>query len=95
MTSRLRDQPINQSTNQPNMETTEFIKNFAAQFDDTDASEFTLETRFRELDEWSSLNALAILNMIGKKYSVFLKPDEMKPTNTVQELFDLVQSKLS
>ena len=76
------------------METTEFIKNFAAQFDDTDASEFTLETRFRGLDEWSSLNALAILNMIGKKYSVFLKPDEMTPTNTVQELFDLVNSKI-
>ena len=77
------------------MDSNEFIKNFAAQFDDTDASEFTLETQFRELDEWSSLNALAILNMIGKKYSVVLKPEEMKPTNTVRELFDLVQSKIS
>lgn len=76
------------------MDSTEFLKNFAAQFDDTDESEFTLETRFRELDEWSSLNALAILNMIGKKYSVPLKSDEMKPTNTVQELFDLVNSKI-
>ena len=76
------------------METTEFINNFASQFEDTDASEFTLETRFRELDEWSSLNALAILNMIGKKYSVFLKPDEMKPVQTVRELYDLVQSKI-
>ena len=75
------------------MDANEFIKNFAAQFDDTDASEFTMETRFRELDEWSSLNALAILNMIGKKYSIVLKPEEMKPTNTVQELFDLVSSK--
>lgn len=77
------------------MDANEFIKNFAAQFDDTDLSEFTMETRFRELDEWSSLNALAILNMIGKKYSILLRPEEMKPTNTVQELFDLVQSKLS
>jgi len=76
------------------METNDFIKNFAAQFDDTDASEITLETRFRELDEWSSLNALAVLNMIGKKYGIILKLEEMKPTNTVQELFDLVQSKL-
>ncbi|MEI6555571.1 MAG: acyl carrier protein [Paludibacter sp.] len=76
------------------MDAIEFIKNFAAQFDDTDASEFTMETRFRELDEWSSLNALAIMNMIGKKYSVLLKADEMKQTKTVQELFDLVQSKI-
>ena len=77
------------------METTEFIKNFSLQFDDTDVSEFTLETHFRELDEWSSLNALAILNMISKKYSINLKAEEMKLTNTIQELFELVQSKLS
>lgn len=75
------------------MDANEFIKNFAAQFDDTDASEFNLDTRFRELDEWSSLNALAILNMISKKYAVVLKPEEMKPTNTVRELFELVNSK--
>jgi acyl carrier protein len=76
------------------METKDFISNFAAQFDDTDASEFSMETRFRELEEWSSLNALAILNMISKKYNLVLKADEMRTANTVQELFDLVQSKL-
>jgi len=74
------------------MEQKEFIKNFAAQFDETEVSVFTMETRFRELDEWSSLNALAILNMIGKKYCVILKPEDMKKTNTIQELFDLVKS---
>jgi len=75
------------------METTEFIKNFADQFDDTDFSEFTMETMFRELEEYSSLNALAILNMINKKYAVILKAEELRTTNTIQELFDLVKSK--
>jgi acyl carrier protein len=75
------------------METKEFIKNFADQFDDTDFSEFNLETKFRELEEWSSLNALAVLNMISKKYAVILKAEEMRTTNTIQELIVLVQSK--
>jgi len=75
------------------MNTSEFIQNFAEQFDDTEASVFNLETRFRELDEWSSLNALAIMNMISKKYAVIVKSEEMKKTNTVKELFDLVQFK--
>lgn len=75
------------------METSEFVANFASQFDETDISEFNLETRFRDLDEWSSLNALAIMNMIGKKYSISLTAEEMKNTNTIQELYDLVQSK--
>jgi acyl carrier protein len=76
------------------MESSEFIKNLAVLFDDTDITEFTLETRYRDLDEWSSLNALAVLNMIGKKYKVYLKSDEMKKTSTIQELFNLIQSKV-
>lgn len=76
------------------MELHEFIKNFENQFDETDTNEFSSETKFRELDEWSSLNALAVLNMIGKKYGVILKPDEMKTTNTILELFKLVQTKV-
>jgi len=75
------------------MEMNDFIKNFGQQFDDTDVSTFTSEIRFRELEEWSSLNALAVLNMIGKKYGIKILPDEMKPTQTIQELYDLVLSK--
>lgn len=75
------------------MEMNEFMKNFGDQFDDTDISTFTAETRFRELEEWSSLNALAVLNMMGKKYGVKILPDEMKPAKTIQELYDLVLSK--
>jgi len=76
------------------MELHEFIINFANQFDDTDIAEFNSETNFRNLDEWSSLTALAVLNMIGKKYAVNLKAEEMRTTNTIQELFDLIHSKL-
>lgn len=75
------------------MEMDKFIVDFANQFDDTDISEFAPETNFRDLEEWSSLNALAVLNMLGKKYGVILKPEEMREANTVQELFDLVKSK--
>jgi acyl carrier protein len=75
------------------MELNKFIKNFASQFDETDEAVFTAQTRFRDLDEWSSLNALAILNMIEKKYNVRLTPQEMRTANTVQELFNLVKAK--
>lgn len=75
------------------MESQEFIKNFATQFDDTDIAVFNMNTNFRELEEWSSLVALAVLNMIYKKYDVKLSPDEMKKTSTVQELYDLILSK--
>ena len=59
------------------MEIKEFIENFANQFDDTDVSVFSAETRFRELDEWSSLLALSVLAMVDEEYDVQLKADQM------------------
>ncbi|MDR3287233.1 MAG: phosphopantetheine-binding protein [Prevotellaceae bacterium] len=76
------------------MEKDDFLKNFANQFDDTDISELSFETNFRDLDEWSSLIALAVMNMVAKKYGAKLRPDEMKLLNTIQELYDLVAEKL-
>ena len=71
----------------------EFVKNFADQFDDTDASLIKSDSRFRDIDEWSSLNALAVLNMINKKCKVIVSADELRKVNTVKELYDLVISK--
>ena len=77
------------------MEIYEFIKNFADQFDDTELEEFKPETNYREdLDEWSSLNGLAILNMIEKKYGVKITASEIKETTTIEDVFNLVKSKM-
>lgn len=76
------------------MEIKEFIENFAEQFDEIDLSVLKPETKFRDLEEWSSLTALNVLMMIDSEYEVELPSDEMRKTNTIQELFDLVQSKL-
>ena len=75
------------------MDIKEFIENFAAQFDDTDAEVFTAETNFRELEEWSSLIALSIIAMVDEEYDVTLKGDDMRAAKTIQDLFNIVKSK--
>lgn len=75
------------------MDINEFIKNFADQFDETELDEFKPETVYRDLDEWSSLNGLAILNMIDKKYGVKIIASEIKETQTIEDVFNLVKSK--
>ena len=76
------------------MELKDFIENFAAQFDDTDASEFKGETKFRELDEWSSLIALSIIAMVDEEYDVTLKGEDIRAANTIEELYQIVKGKL-
>ena len=75
------------------MDLNQFVENFAAQFDDTDASVFTPETKFRELEEWSSLIALSVMAMVDEEYDVVLKGDDMRKATTIQELFEVVNSK--
>lgn len=76
------------------MDLKEFIESFADQFEDTDASEFKGETKFRELDEWSSLIALSIIAMVDEEYEVTLKGEDMRAANTIEELYEIVKSKL-
>lgn len=72
----------------------EFIKNFANQWDETELDEFTPDCVFHDLEEWSSLTGLAILNMIAKKYGVKVTPAELKAAVTIEDVYNLVQSKL-
>ena len=75
------------------MEIKEFIQNFADQFDDTDASVFSPETIFHELDEYSSIIALSIIAMVDEEYGVMLKGADMSAAVTIQDLFNTVKAK--
>ena len=76
------------------MELNEFVAHFAEQFEETDKNVFAPETKFRELEEWSSLLALSIIAMVNEEYDVIIKGDEMKKANTIIELFEIVKAKL-
>ena len=75
------------------MELKEFIENFANQFDDTDASEIQADTVYKELDEWSSLVALSVIAMVDEEYDVTIKGDDIRNSNTVEDLFNVVKAK--
>ena len=76
------------------MEIKDFIQHFAEQFDDTDVNEFKPETVFHDLDEYSSLIALAIILMIDEEYGVYIVAEEMSAAVTIEDLFNTVKSKM-
>ena len=75
------------------MEINKFVADFADQFDDTEASEMCAETKFKELDEWSSLIALSVIAMIDEEYDVAIKGDDIRNAETIQDLFNVVESR--
>jgi len=76
------------------MGTDEFVQNFADQFDDTDKSEFSVKTRFRDIEEWSSLRALMIIAMVDEVYKVKMDGDDIIKSNTIEDIYNIVKSRL-
>lgn len=75
------------------MELNEFIQNFADQFVDTDASEFQAGTEFKKLAEWTSIIALSVIAMVDEEYDVTIKGDDIRNSNTIEDLFNVVKAK--
>lgn len=71
----------------------QFIKDFASQLDDTDLNEVTAETKFKELEEWSSVEALLIIVMADEKYHARINRDDIVNSQTIKDLFERVKSK--
>lgn len=71
----------------------EFVKAFAAEFDDTPAEQFTPATKYRELDEWGSLVALSIISMVDDEMDKRVTGADLRNCATIEDLYHLVESK--
>ena len=74
------------------MEIKEFIQHFAEQLEETDVNELKPETKFRDLEEWSSIIGLSIILMVDEEYGITIGADDMKQAETIGELFNIVQA---
>lgn len=77
------------------MDEKQFIQNFADQFDEIEASELTLDTKFRDIDEWSSIIALSVMAMCAEEYGVILSANEMENANQISDIYNIVKSRIS
>ncbi len=71
----------------------EFIEHFAEQFDETERSEFSASTEFKELDEWDSMLALTIIAMVDEEYDKTINGDDIKAAKTIEDLYKIVENK--
>lgn len=71
----------------------EFVKAFAAEFDDTPEEVFKPETHYRELDEWGSLVALSIISMVDDEMDKRVTGADLRNSTTIEDLYHLVESK--
>lgn len=75
------------------MELNEFVKAFAVEFDETPIEVFSPETKFRELEEWSSLTALSIIAIVDEIFGKRLTGADIRSVNSIAELYTLIINK--
>lgn len=71
----------------------EFIKAFAEEFDETPAEVFKADTKYRQLEEWSSLTALSIISMVDDQFDKTITGADIRSTTTIEDLYNIVKSK--
>ena len=76
------------------MEIEDFIKNIIKELDSHDPMEVTRQTQLSDVGGYSSLERLFIMLMIDDKYNVNLSEEDMKDNITIEELFNVVKSKM-
>ncbi|MCR4915652.1 MAG: acyl carrier protein [Prevotella sp.] len=71
----------------------EFVTAFAEEFDDTPVEDFNADTKYRQLDEWSSLVALSIISMVDDQFEKNITGADIRSTETIEDLYNLIQAK--
>ncbi len=53
-------------------------------------SNITEETKFKELEEWDSMNAMVLIGYVSDNFELNLNANDIKSINTISELIEKI-----
>lgn len=77
------------------MKINEFLENMKEVLEDTDAQLINVNAIFRDFDEWDSMTALSLIAMADQEYSAKLTGDDIKNSNTLEDIFNILKNKVN
>ena len=66
----------------------EFIEKFAEAIEVEDVDALTPETKFHDLDEWSSLSVMLTIAFFDEEYDKQIGEKEISESETIQDLYN-------
>lgn len=72
-----------------------FITNLESIFEETAPNTLTANTNFRDLEEWSSMQALLIIAMIDSEYAVIFSGEDLRNCQTIADIYEIVKNRLN
>ncbi len=71
------------------MEIKEFIEKLAEAIEVEDVEALVAETKFRELDEWSSLSVMLLIAFYDEEFDKQVGEKEIRQAETIQDLYNI------
>ena len=75
------------------MSISNFISKVENEFEELNPGTLNPESVIREHVSWDSVNALIFIALINVEYSVEINAEDLVKSNTVQELFNIVEAR--
>lgn len=68
----------------------EFTAQLSSEFEDVEPGSVLPDTNYRDIKNWSSMYALIIIAFVDANFDVQLNAEDLKNTQTVRDLYNVV-----
>jgi acyl carrier protein len=75
-----------------NIET--FISQLETEFTDIEAGTLKPDTKYRDVFEWNSVNALILIALVSTEYDVVLNADDIRSSVTILDIYKVIESRV-
>jgi acyl carrier protein len=68
-----------------------FIVLIGGLFEDTPLDSITMDSNFKEFEDWDSLAALSLIALFDSEFNIKISGEKIREISTIRELYNLTQ----
>lgn len=76
------------------MKIEDFISRLEEEYEDLKPGTLKPDSVFREVFEWSSINALILIAMVKTEYDVTINAEDIASSKTITDLFKIIEKRV-
>lgn len=76
------------------MKIEDFIASLEEEYEDITPGTLKPGSVFREVFEWSSINALILIALVKTQYDITINADDIASSKTIEDLFKIIQARV-
>ena len=76
------------------MKIEDFITKLEEEYEDITPGSLKPQSVFREVFEWSSINALILIAIVKTEYDVVINAEDIAASKTIEDLYKIIQTRV-